>query len=293
MRVSKNKLLNLALNCWQSKNIETAIGHIIEFYKGLKYPYRKKRRGSWKWHFGNFLDCLENGKFDHYVRVFVCGNSKLPFYSFSTLPQITCPGAGDCLEWCYSFRAWRYPLAFIRQLQNSLLIKFKPHIVAKHFLSIPSDCDVRLYVDGDFDSLDTVKFWMKWIRERSDLRVYGYSKSWNELIEFSKNNEFPTNYVLNVSSGSKHDTETKKQIERLPISRGQFVAVKIDTEGIGKGSNRYNQKEYHARVRNALRNEYGTNKVFSCPGRCGECTLSGHACGNMKANNVVIGIGVH
>ena len=55
--------------------------------------------------------------------VFTEGNSKLPFYSWSTLPQWTCPGAGDCLRFCYSFRAWRYPAAFCRQLQNTLLLR--------------------------------------------------------------------------------------------------------------------------------------------------------------------------
>ena len=35
------------------------------------------------------------------------GNGKLPFYCFSSLPGVTCPGAGSCLDWCYSFKAWR------------------------------------------------------------------------------------------------------------------------------------------------------------------------------------------
>jgi len=57
------------------------------------------------------------------------GNSKLPFYAFSSLPGFDCPGAGACLYgdndftpdnfgkgWCYSFKGWRYPAAFFRQL---------------------------------------------------------------------------------------------------------------------------------------------------------------------------------
>lgn len=47
------------------------------------------------------------------------GNTKLPFATFSTLPIVTCPGAGECADWCYSFTAWRYPAAFARQLQNT------------------------------------------------------------------------------------------------------------------------------------------------------------------------------
>ena len=54
------------------------------------------------------------------------GNTKLPFYAFSSLPGFDCPGAGACLfgdrpkgkgkefwkGWCYSFTAWRYPASF-------------------------------------------------------------------------------------------------------------------------------------------------------------------------------------
>ena len=46
------------------------------------------------------------------------GNGKLPFLAFSSLPgKGFCVGAGDCLSFCYSFKAWRYPAAFCRQVQ--------------------------------------------------------------------------------------------------------------------------------------------------------------------------------
>ena len=51
------------------------------------------------------------------------GNVKLPFVSFSTLPGFSCPGAGECLKFCYSYRAWRYPAGFLRQLQNTILLQ--------------------------------------------------------------------------------------------------------------------------------------------------------------------------
>ena len=66
--------------------------------------------------------------------IFAKGNQKLPFWTFSTLPGVTCPGAGDCLVnpedkskrgWCYSFSAWRYVTAYFRQLQNTLLIRLR------------------------------------------------------------------------------------------------------------------------------------------------------------------------
>ena len=52
------------------------------------------------------------------------GNGKLPFLAFSSLAgKGFCIGAGDCLSFCYSFKAWRYPAAFCRQAQNSALLQ--------------------------------------------------------------------------------------------------------------------------------------------------------------------------
>lgn len=82
------------------------------------------------------------------------GNSKLPFVSFSTLPGVTCPGAGDCIDFCYSYRAWRYPSAFARMAQNAYFMRFAPNVIADAFKAIannrPDGFDFRLYVDGDF-----------------------------------------------------------------------------------------------------------------------------------------------
>ena len=44
--------------------------------------------------------------------VFARGNSKLPFLAWSSLPgRGFCHGAGACLDFCYSFKAHRYPAA--------------------------------------------------------------------------------------------------------------------------------------------------------------------------------------
>ena len=51
------------------------------------------------------------------------GNAKLPFLSWSSLPgEGVCPGAGECLQFCYSFRSWRNVAPFMRQFQNSVLL---------------------------------------------------------------------------------------------------------------------------------------------------------------------------
>lgn len=223
------------------------------------------------------------------------GNSKLPFTAFSALPEFTCPGAGECLNWCYSFTSWRYPAAWARQVQNTLLLKHATHVVAHHFARLDHGGVVRLYVDGDFDSPETVAFWFDLLKGRPDIKAYGYSKSWDLLWGYAQTDELPENYRLNLSSGGKPQSVTADQMRTLPITRGEFVAVPIDYRPEGKkgkvGSERYDDPEYHRAVRRAAA-ERGM-KAFSCPGRCGECCGSEHACGSARMAGVTICIGIH
>lgn len=223
------------------------------------------------------------------------GNEKLPFASFSALPEHTCPGAGECLDWCYSFTAWRYPAAWARQVQNTLLLKYRPHVVAHAFRQLPEGIVVRLYVDGDFDSEQTIKFWFELLRERPDIQAYGYSKSW-ELIAGIPTELFPANYRLNLSSGGKEQSASVTDMMNLPITRGEFIAVPVKYRPAGKQGNvgfeRYDDPEYHRAVRDAAA-KMGLGKVFSCPGKCGECAGGRHACGSPLFKGVKIAIGVH
>ena len=219
------------------------------------------------------------------------GNSKLPFASFSALPVVTCPGAAECIAYCYSFKAWRYPAAFMRQVQNTLLLRHNQQIVADATYALPQNTTCRLYVDGDFDSLRTLTFWVLVLHERQDLTTYGYSKSWNLFVMFdrlwAKKIGWPTNYLLNLSNGSKFE-RLRRQMERLPVVRGNFIALPIERKLAGK----YGEPEYKKAVRQAAK-DAGLGKVFVCPGKCGECTKVGHLCGMESAKGVDVVIGVH
>ena len=236
--------------------------------------------------------------------IFVEGNSKLPFWSFSTLPGVDCPGAGDCLNWCYSFKAWRYPGSFFRQLQNSLLMRFQwgRSRILEAFHALPQNVTLRLYVDGDFKTVSDITFWFDNLAHRKDIRAYGYSKSWQQFQDYARRMEafddsytWPTNYALNLSSGSKHGKALKDYMAKLPITRGEFVAIPIDAEGIpAKQKERYNSREYHKRVRESAKQQFPGMNVLSCPGNCGECPSAvskrGHAC---EWFDGVVAIGVH
>ena len=234
--------------------------------------------------------------------VFAEGNSKLPFLSFSALPGVRfCPGAGDCAKWCYSFSAWRYPAAFCRQVQNTILLSSdsgRLHIMSEldaqlrrpKYRALES-VDFRLYVDGDFRSVADVDFWMETLEMRPQLAAYGYSKSFAELTEYHYLTEsdyrytWPSNYILNVSSGHRHSPEVVEAVERLPITRGRFVAVPMPTRARHSDhGDREHQK--------ALRAVYGRS-AFTCPGECGDCTPSGHACGSERFRGIDIIIAAH
>ena len=233
-------------------------------------------------------------------KIFVLsGNSKLPFATWSTLPAITCPGAGACLKYCYSFKAWRYPRPFCRQVYLTMLLRDRKDVIRHAWQQLPEYIDVRLYVDGDIDNVATLLFWQQLCKTRPDLRVYGYSKSWQVFLDYeSQGGEFANNYLLNLSSGSKYGATILDRIKGLrrvdgsPVVRGLFAAVRIDTSDIPKGSERYKLPLYHERVRQAIQRDYGS-KGFSCPGDCGACGATAHMCGNDKAQGLVIGIGVH
>lgn len=270
-----------------------------------------RKRGTW----GYFLKSLAEG-FKHYRQfeteykrfsIFTTGNSKLPFKNFSTLPLFTCPGYGECGEWCYSLKAWRYPSAFCRQVLNTVLIKYNRGAIRRAFMALPRDITLRLYVDGDFDSHKTMALWFNLLHERADIAAYGYSKSWRLLAtyddsihmnpKFGATTPMPRNYMLNMSSGSRYDTpshdhdQLRMKVSQLPITRGVFGAVQLENEY--KDNSRYDDKQYHKEVRDIGRAEYG-NRVFSCTGNCGACLPSGeHACGSERMNDVPILIGIH
>lgn len=212
---------------------------------------------------------------------FLKGNTKLPFVTFSTLPVFTCPGAGECATYCYSFKSWHYPAAYYRQLQNTLLLKFNKDLVKDAFLAIPKGLTLRLYVDGDFDSYSTFAFWMRMLKLRSDLKAYGYSKSWNIIHKYAKTHKVPSNYVLNLSSGGKKQSVTEDGMLKLSFVRGKFIGVAVDIPP-KLGFKRYSLDMYHEQV---VENSGG---AFSCVGVCGEC----HKCGDIDFKQTIAN-GIH
>jgi hypothetical protein len=121
------------MNRNQCINVVRAINDITAI-KGLlndcinAAPEALEKRGTWQYYAKKMLCYLESDlsgvpPFSIFAEK---GNKKLPFAAFSSLALADCPGKGDCVKFCYSLRAWRYPAAFFRQLQNSLLMRLNP-----------------------------------------------------------------------------------------------------------------------------------------------------------------------
>jgi hypothetical protein len=249
------------------------------------YPSDKK--GSWGWAYQKLKPFLMDQSNPVPYTVFTKGNSKLPFYSFSNLPLVNCPGKGSCAKWCYSLKAWQYPTAFFRQVQNTILVRQASPQLFDAWMDLPKNVDIRLYVDGDFDSTETLSLWFGFMKVRNDLKVYGYSKSWEIFLDYHKSGKsFPTNYILNLSSGSKYDNigHIRAAMKKLPVTRGEFIAVPA-----GKKPATKTVKE--------VAKSFGLKKVFVCPGKCGSCLPKQgkniHACGSSLLKDVNIVIGTH
>jgi hypothetical protein len=263
--------------------------------KAARRAGRASPRG-WREEMLSLAAALERGM--SYFAIFAMhGNMKLPFVAFSVLPFVTCPGMGECGKFCYSRKAWRTPGGFLRQFQNTALLMFNRRLVIDAFKALPQEITFRLYVDGDFDSMSTVQFWFNLLNQRPDIECYGYSKSWELLLRWDR--PFPTNYAVNLSSGSKYDGDADmvEAVKRLPIARNWFIVVDVDKRFMRKDANydRYADPEYHRAVRDAAR-KLGHLKVLSCTGNCGACiTYQGrnaHACGAKREDGTYVFDGV-
>ena len=260
-----------------SKNNKKDIITILENFIDGNTNFKK---GSNEYFISKFLPWLKGETNKLPFNVFKIGNSKLPFLNFSTLPIVTCAGSGECEIYCYSLKAWRYPSAFLSQVQNTLLMfdfdiiknEFKKVLNRPKFQNL-NKIDFRLYVDGDFSNNTDLINWMELLKENKKVNSYGYSKSLNIFLDVTDDGyKIPSNYVLNLSNGGIYDS-LKQFLINKDFVRGNFTAVRGDIKTIRKQFN---------------------NKVFVCLGDCGSCTKIGHACGNMDVfNKMEIVIPIH
>lgn len=267
--------------------------------KLLRYGKKEiAKRGTWGYFLKRFFDWLEtDGMGLPPFSVFgLKGNKKLKFATFSSTALADCPGKGACAKFCYSLKGWRYPAAFLRQLQNSVLQRHYFDTIAYHFQALPENLTLRLFVDGDFYSFENLKNWMDILHTRPDLQVYGYSKSWMEFVSLNASGyKWPENYVVNASSGSRwENTGIANAFKKLPVVRGEFVATQVSKSHMDSGAYQGKDKPGNLEYRKEVREKLTAKRAFACPGTCFDCMAGGkHACGSKEMAGVTIGIGIH
>jgi hypothetical protein len=246
---------------------------------------------AWQLNFKKLLAMVETNR-PMYTIIAKTGNSKLGHMAaFSTLPGVTCPGAGDCLSHCYSFTSWRYVAAYARQAQNAYLMRFNFQAIADDFATLKHAVDFRLYVDGDYSSAQDVEQWQALLSTRPDVKAYGYSKSFALLVDHNANGKaWAGNYLLNISGGHNASADLLALAKALPIVRGTFDAVSIGrkVKSVEHGAPATNKA-----LREAYKDVNPVNpKAFTCPGHCHTCTPKGHACGlpSFKGVNIIIAV---
>ena len=287
------KDLMIISNAYHKNGLDGLLTELkISLNKLEKYPDQVNKTNTWYYNFTKMHNFVLDLKQGNKIKKLPCtifrkdGNKKLPFYAFSTLPLFSCPGMGTCGKFCYSLKAWRYPASYSRQLMNFILLDICPELITQAFHKIKLNSDLRLYVDGDFKTSSDLNFWTQLLEQRLDINSYGYSKSWQLFLDYKK--PFAPNYTLNLSSGSIYE-HLKNDMEKLSCTRGEFIAVKSNVK---QKKNNTNWLEYSREVRRSAKDQ-GINKVFVCPGLCGSCTKSGHACGSDRFKDVIIAIGIH
>ncbi|NEN87957.1 MAG: hypothetical protein F6K48_03145 [Okeania sp. SIO3H1] len=229
----------------------------------------------------------------------VSGNVKLPFAAYSEMPVVTCPGAGSvsgkygvltgnalgaatpnntengCANWCYSIKAIAKPSFVARMLITTLGMSLDPE---KHVAAVTQKMIhesqrakkpniLRLFVDGDFRDVNSIRLWMNACKElhKHGIKVYGYSKSWENLVKADKRfgrSVWAPNYVLNLSSGSRFGEAKKKEVAALPISRSEFVAVNPFLKLVEKAY-QIDAIKKHGRAKGKAIGRVMANRVFS------------------------------
>lgn len=256
---------------------------------------------------GSFVKGVINGKFAPQNSIFVEGNAKLPFLSFSNAPIVNCMGMGECEQFCYSLRALRYPSAQTRLIQNTILMNspagqeiifnsLKKWTQKTKYMNLDT-ITLRLYVDGDFSNSQQLKFWMNSLKALPKVKAYGYSKSIPLFIELLKQGfNFPNNYRLNQSNGGKFDNSWQEleSMENAFFVRGRFLAVPLNGKRSGHNRTKKDRQDIKTTVGNqSIYKERTGRNYFVCPGDCGKCTNKGHACGIDQFKNIDILIPIH
>ena len=170
------------------------------------------------------------------------------------------------------------------------------------FMSLPHGATYRHLVDGDIRDSGHMSVFFRMLMSRPDVNAYGYSKSWPLFLAWAEAGKpIPSNYVLNLSGGSKYGEDMADKmrqlinVDGLPVVRDSFLALPASHKMPKGGKLDAKWQIWAAELRQTAK-AAGMDKVWICPGKCGDCAggngVNVHACGSLRFNMPVI-IGIH
>lgn len=222
------------------------------------------------------------------------GNTKLPYPSFSLFPVVSCPGMGDCKYYCYSLKtALIRPTFSYRLLINYYLLTYKKDYLIENiefYLKHKKPKFFRFFVDGDFDSFETIKMFSDLAAKFKNTTFFGYTKSYILFVSYCKKNKLPDNFVLNASSDiNKKNSTFLNDFLKIPNVRGEFQTIKTSNVVRKYKEGGANHESF---IRNLLTVKGKTDII--CKGYCGSCGgASGIPwCANKRIKNRIV-IGLH
>jgi len=133
----------------------------------------------------------------------------------------TCPGAGECLKWCYEIKIERiYPNVRESRERNLKFSKSKDFVdKIVEYLKKRKEKRIRIHESGDFYSEEYFKKWIEIAKRCPNKIFYTYTKSFVVFNVYPK--DLPKNFIVIQSYGSKDDSKidpsrnTARVIENL------------------------------------------------------------------------------
>jgi hypothetical protein len=163
------------------------------------------------------------------------GNRKLSKHILIwNLPiRTTCPGAGECKEWCYENKIERRYKQTVPFRKKNLRLSKERDFVGKvvRYLASRKEPYVRIHESGDFYSQSYLDRWKEVARQCESKQFFCFTKSmhldlWSHL---------PQNLQILQSYGSKHDHLINKSHATSRALKPQEQAKETEVFCTGSG----------------------------------------------------------
>jgi len=194
------------------------------------------------------------------------GNSKLGpnVFTYSKLPGPSCPGATECIKYCWAMRLIQNKPIWDLWTENT--------VAGAQLPILPKTAKiVRIHVSGDFDSPEYVQSWIELCNREKDTTFWGYTRSWRlpEYVDLL----LSLNLLPNVTIFASLDPS----IEELPPATFRRAWIEGDKRLIRMNDSWYIGPD--------------NRKALICPeeaGKIKDCETCGYCFGKQKTDLVFL-----